>query len=126
MTLNQDKNGIQKWNVPFEVRAFMKNIFPIYFSQARHLNLINWSEIWEIIGELSKIGVAENINYKEELEECFKNAFGERYSTILNYIQNELKQNDIDIKAFNSNQQFANFKINAYLHQKNIKNYNKF
>ncbi|MGX5444678.1 retron Eco8 family effector endonuclease [Bacillus thuringiensis] len=108
MTLNQDKNGIQKWNVPFEVRAFMKNIFPIYFSQARHLNLINWSEIWEIIGELSKIGVAENINYKEELEECFKNAFGERYSTILNYIQNELKQNDIDIKAFNSNQQFAN------------------
>lgn len=57
---------------------------------------------------MSKIGAAENINYKEELEECFKNAFGERYSTILNYIQNELKQNDIDIKAYNSNQQFAN------------------
>ncbi|WP_187770564.1 retron Eco8 family effector endonuclease [Bacillus mycoides] len=108
ITLNQDKNGIQRWNVPFEVRAFIRNIFPIYFSQARHLNLINWSEIWEIIGELSKSGVAENINYKAELEECFKNAFGDRYSTILNYIQNELKQNDIDIKVFNSNQQFAN------------------
>ncbi|PFC48144.1 hypothetical protein CN300_04420 [Bacillus thuringiensis] len=108
MTLNQDKNGIQKWNVPFEVRAFIKSIFPIYFSQARHLNLINWSDIWEIIGELSKIGIAENINYKEELEICFKNAFGDRYSTILNYIQDELKKNDLDIKAFNSNQQFAN------------------
>ncbi|NIA61147.1 ATP-binding protein [Bacillus pacificus] len=27
ITLNQDKNGIQKWNVPFEIRAFIK----IYF-----------------------------------------------------------------------------------------------
>ncbi|UYG95326.1 retron Eco8 family effector endonuclease [Cytobacillus firmus] len=108
ITLNQDKDGIQKWNVPFEIRAFIKNIFPIYFSQTRHLNLINWDDLWEIIGELSKIGVAENTSYKEELEECFKSAFGERYSTILNYIKTEFENNDIEIKAFNSNQQFAN------------------
>lgn len=108
ITLNQNKNGIQKWNVPYEIRAFIKNIFPIYFSQTRHLNLINWDDLWEIIGELSKIGVAKNTSYREELEECFKNAFGERYSTILSYIKTEFVTNDIDIKAFNSNQQFAN------------------
>lgn len=108
ITLNQDKNGIQKWNVPFEIRAFIKNIFPIYFTQARHLNLINWDDLWEIIGELSKVAVEGNMSYKQELEDCFKSAFGERYSTILTYIRNELENNDIEIKGFNSNQQFAN------------------
>ncbi|NIA61148.1 ATP-binding protein [Bacillus pacificus] len=85
-----------------------KNIFPIYFTQARHLNLINWDDLWEIIGELSKVAVEGNISYKQELEDCFKSAFGERYSTILTYIRNELENNDIEIKGFNSNQQFAN------------------
>ncbi|WP_028400585.1 retron Eco8 family effector endonuclease [Ectobacillus panaciterrae] len=108
ITLNQDKNGIQKWNVSYEIRAFLKNIFPIYFSQTRHLNLINWDELWEIIGELSKTGVTENTSYKNDLEECFKKAFGERYSTILSYIETEFQNNDIEIKSFNSNQKFAN------------------
>ncbi|UOY87647.1 retron Eco8 family effector endonuclease [Bacillus glycinifermentans] len=108
ITLNQDKNGIQKWNVSHDIRVFLKNIFPIYFLQTRHLNLINWDDLWDVIGELSKTGAMETNSFRSELEECFKNAFGEKYSTILNYIENEFQKNDIEIRTFNSNQQFAN------------------
>ncbi|WP_449355184.1 retron Eco8 family effector endonuclease [Virgibacillus natechei] len=108
ITLNQDKNGLQEWNIPYNVRTVLKNIFPLYFSQTRHLDLINWDEIWGILGELSKVGLASNFSLKEELEESFKNAFGDRYSKILNYIKNELESNDLEIKKFNSNEQFSN------------------
>ncbi|MGY0656912.1 retron Eco8 family effector endonuclease [Bacillus subtilis] len=107
ITLNQDKSGIQKWNVSHDIRVFLKNIFPIYFLQTRHLNLINWDDLWDVIGELSKTGARTN-SFRSELEECFKNAFGEKYSTILNYIEKEFQKNDIEIRTFNSNQQFAN------------------
>ncbi|MEK4973611.1 retron Eco8 family effector endonuclease [Niallia sp. FSL R7-0648] len=107
VTLIQDKNGIQKWNVSYEIRSFIKSIFPIYFSQTRHINLINWDDLWEIIGELSKVGLSESASYRTVLEECFKSAFGDKYSTILGYIENEMQKNDIEVKSFNSNQKFA-------------------
>ncbi|MCX8074227.1 MAG: retron Eco8 family effector endonuclease [Clostridia bacterium] len=105
VTFRQYKKGrMHYWNVPFEFRLILKNIFPIYFINSRHIDLTNWEDIWHIIGDLSKIQESQLPN---NIIEAFTNAYGYKHHEILQYIKNLFKNNDIYINQFTPKQRGA-------------------
>lgn len=47
------KNGIQ-WSEKYEHRFIIKSLFPVFYVNSRDLDINEWSQIWNILGELGK------------------------------------------------------------------------
>lgn len=107
ITLRQTKERGITWNVPYEFRAFLKNIYPIYFVQARHINLTDWEALWEITGDMGKLKEKGELNAQEELSELFQKIYGEKYKKNLDYLKKELKKSNVKIEKFSTPNQFS-------------------
>ncbi|MGV2620736.1 UNVERIFIED_CONTAM: retron Eco8 family effector endonuclease [Halobacillus marinus] len=106
VTLTQHKNDLPKWDkTPFNIRVFLKNHFPFYFVQARHIDLHDWEYIWKAIGELSR-GKKTDKDLQSELEVFFGD-FYKNYSRFKKDIEHVLKNSNIDIKNFKPSELFA-------------------
>ncbi|MGF7060103.1 retron Eco8 family effector endonuclease [Brassicibacter mesophilus] len=108
-TLKHYKDNTLIWNIPYDLRSFLKNVFPIYMIETRHINLTDWDELWEIIGDLSKIKSSIDDELIDKLSSVFKEFYGDNFLKVLKYIKNELDTNNIDLKKFNLKQKFINF-----------------
>ena len=100
VTLRQYKDNVIVWNVPHDFRTFLKNVYPIYFVQARHIKLTDWENLWETIGDMSKLKEKKVSEHQEELINLFEKIYGGSYKKNLNYLIKEFKTNDIEIKKF--------------------------
>jgi AAA15 family ATPase/GTPase len=107
LTLRQNKNGNISWvpDIPYEDRCTLKNLFPIYTVKSRHINLVQWNDLWQIIGDFSKLPTVE---FQDEMAVFFKNTFGESYTDTLDIIKNELPKNNIDVNKFSPQEKFVN------------------
>jgi len=107
LTLRQNKKGIVNWspNIPYEDRCTLKNLFPVYTVKSRHINLIQWNDLWQVIGDFSKLPTVE---FQDSMAGFFKDTFGETYTDTLNIIKNELPKNNIDVDKFTSKEKFIN------------------
>ncbi|ASZ16055.1 hypothetical protein CK938_05295 [Bacillus cereus] len=105
LKLRKYKNNQIEWipNIPYSLRSFIKNIFPVYSIKARHLNLTHWDDLWSIIGDLSKLQV---IDFHDDLEKFFGDIYGTSYSSMLTLIKDELQSNDIEFSKFNLKERF--------------------
>jgi predicted ATPase len=59
LELTQTKGSMPKWNMDFEDRAIVKSLFPLYYIDVRNINVYDWSDIWNSIGDLTKISDEE-------------------------------------------------------------------
>ncbi|OTY80061.1 hypothetical protein BK749_01615 [Bacillus thuringiensis serovar vazensis] len=107
VTLKQSKDSGIEWNVPYEFRAFLKNVYPIYFVQARHINLTDWEALWEITGDMGKLKEKGELNAQEELSELFQKIYGEKYKKNLDYLKKEFKESNVKIEKFSISNQFS-------------------
>lgn len=105
--LRQYKNEGIEWNIPYDFRAFLKNVYPIYFVQARHINLIDWENLWGIIGDMGYLKETEKLEVNQELSNLFEKIYGEKYKKNLNYLVKEFKENDVKIQKFAISNQFS-------------------
>ncbi|HDR7782639.1 TPA: retron Eco8 family effector endonuclease [Bacillus wiedmannii] len=98
-------NGKKEWtpNLPFELKLTLKNLYPLYFISTRNLKLTDWSNLWEMIGDLGKL---QDLDFNDKLEEFFKEIYGTGYSNILNTIKEEFRASNIVINKFNISQKF--------------------
>lgn len=60
LTLSQEKNGKLTWNYGIEKRKVLYHLYPLYKLDAREINLTDWEELWEDIGDLVKPDSKEN------------------------------------------------------------------
>lgn len=105
LKLTISKNGKKEWtpNLPIDLKFTLKNLYPLYFISTRDLQLTDWSNLWEMIGDLGKL---QNLNFDNQLEEFFKEIYGDSYSNILRTIKEEFRLSNININKFNISQKF--------------------
>lgn len=54
LTLRKIRNKPIRWNHRRQYRQNILNLFPLYYVDARSVNLTDWSRLWDIIGDLMK------------------------------------------------------------------------
>lgn len=54
LTLTQIKNGNTYWNYDRDTRKVIYNLYPLYQLDGREINLTDWEELWENIGDFIK------------------------------------------------------------------------
>lgn len=57
--LSQIKNNGIKWNLPYKERLVIKSLFPVFYINSRNMDVNEWSYLWDVLGELSKVSNAE-------------------------------------------------------------------
>lgn len=66
LKLTQIKNGKIYWNESIEVRKLIYFLYPLYQIDAREINLTDWEELWQDIGDLVKLE-SKSMEKKKEL-----------------------------------------------------------
>ncbi|WP_342571478.1 retron Eco8 family effector endonuclease [Paenibacillus sp. FSL R5-0749] len=105
LTLTQRKREGIIWSLPYESRVILKNLFPVYFVNARHINLTNWDELWETIGDLGTLEIKDRpiLKIKQALEECL----GTQYKKIAGQLENELNTANLELDSFRPKLMFS-------------------
>ncbi|MGN7312681.1 retron Eco8 family effector endonuclease [Alkalicoccobacillus gibsonii] len=92
------------WNISYKMRSIIKHIFPFHFIEARHINLTDWEELWNMIGEVANLKGGN----EEKLNEVLAEIYGEKYNKNISNIKKTLTNNSIGISKFNVAQKFSN------------------
>lgn len=64
--------GIQ-WNEPFQTRTILKSLFPFFHIDVRNLDINEWTEVWNVLGELSKVSNPERKIIEKQVREMVEN-----------------------------------------------------
>ncbi|TBL77640.1 retron Eco8 family effector endonuclease [Paenibacillus thalictri] len=106
-TIKHFKSGQRNWNIPYELRSYLKNVFPLYVIQSRNIKLTDWDNIWEIIGDMSKLKEKEEGKFSEEIDLLYEKIYGNTYKKNLDYINREFRNNEIELEKFSFNQKLS-------------------
>lgn len=143
LTLRQFKDNTKEWlvndisvkNSPlksiknfenhfFKLRALIKNMFPVYHTDVRNLNLTNWENIWSIVGDLCKVDIDDKDKTQNSIQEMLYEILGAKHKKMHRSIKNSLEENHIQLKEFNSKEQFSTIYKMHYNGEKfNYKNF---
>lgn len=103
LKLTQYRDGTIKWNIGDKsICNTIKNVFPIYYIDTRHLDIYTWDKLWKIISDLSS-AKPQITQEKSEilLDETFKKIYGEKYINSKEKIENDFKKYDITLDKYN-------------------------
>ena len=96
LEMRQIKQKTIKWNYNYKDRTFLAGLFPLFYIDTRTINLNSWLEIWDVIGDLSKIAHAERIELHNKLKEILDNTENE-IAIKINSIKKILDDSQISI-----------------------------
>ena len=71
--MSQIKGRGIHWSESFQKRTIIKSLFPFFYIDVRNLDLNEWSEVWEVLGELSKVSNAERKTLENQVCELVEN-----------------------------------------------------
>lgn len=94
-----------RWSHDADTRKLIAGLFPLYFVDARQIDLVNWEVLWKLVGDLVK---PEN-TVEKELRQELVNAIGEvsgQMKSRLDQIQGGLERKNIKIEPY-SRKEFA-------------------
>lgn len=96
VTLTKVKDKRIRWDLSRENRKILSSLFPVYYLDSRRIDLFDWSELWNSIGDLMKIdndvykGIRDTIN--KFLEGCDDPKFISALSNIKSVLINSIVQ----------------------------------
>jgi len=106
ITFTQFKNNTVKWSHPYEVRKLIKYLFPIYLIDTRNIDLLNWDNIWDLMGDLGQ-SRSENESYLlEGLDEVLEAIYGEKHLIGFEELKLEFESNEYNIKSYKNSELF--------------------
>lgn len=97
----KDRSAI--WNVDYNTRQIVTSLFPVYFVDARKIELTDWSTLWEQVGDLVKLPYKSSENIRARIEEMVEEADGNLTGKIT-ILRNILRNKGIDVKNATSRQ----------------------
>ena len=60
-----------QWNVEYNIRQIIAALFTIYYIDAREISLTDWTELWELIGDLVKLRYEDMDNVQTQIIDLF-------------------------------------------------------
>lgn len=103
LTMRQVKGKAVRWNQDRRYRQNILNLFPLYVVDARKVDLTDWSQLWEIIGDLMKVHRARAEEISQEISSIKDNEkykLEERFQKLSDAFQNA----NIQIKPYTPKQ----------------------
>ena len=103
LTLRQINGKAARWNQNRRYRQNILNLFPLYAVDARQVDLTDWSQLWDIIGDLMKVHRAREAEIAAEISSIKDNEkykLEERFTKLLE----SLDRANIQIKAYTPKQ----------------------
>ncbi|MCR4637239.1 MAG: retron Eco8 family effector endonuclease [Butyrivibrio sp.] len=107
--MTQTKNGNISW-YPFSRKDVLRilKLFPLYRISTRFINLRNWSEIWDVISELSISLVNSNPEkYQKTLLKAFTEIYGSKFSKAYETVSSVFDEESISL---NTSEYYHRFK----------------
>ena len=62
-----------RWNLPYENRFIIKSLFPFFYINTRALDILEWTQIWNVLGELGKVSNANRKTIEQDIRELIQN-----------------------------------------------------
>lgn len=69
LELRKRKGRPAVWNVSYNIRQIIAAVFPVYFVDARQIMLTDWTNIWNLIGDLLKLQNEESGILRDDITE---------------------------------------------------------
>lgn len=92
-----------EWNVDYNTRQIIAALFPIYFVDARKIELTDWSNLWDLIGDFLKLQYKDSEDIQDKIKDVIvesNDAFGKKISEF----KNILETSRINVKNLTSKQ----------------------
>lgn len=99
LRMTQYKNGEIEW-FPKEsiIRKQISKMFPLYCIDTRFISLKDWSNIWDIVSDLSVTNIKQdNQDVNNKLDDVFKSIYGEKYEKVLDRVSKTFNNEKITI-----------------------------
>ncbi|MFF2591671.1 retron Eco8 family effector endonuclease [Peribacillus butanolivorans] len=106
LTMIQYKNNVIKWNCTYEQRKLIQYLFPFYLIDVRNIDLFDWENIWNIIGDLGQKRSSEEDKFPQELEDLIKKIYGKKYIESISELEKELENIGYGTVAYRNNEKF--------------------
>lgn len=113
LVMRQFKNNRIIWNYNYKDRSFLQSLFPFFYINTRNIDIVEWKEIWDIIGHLAKISNDEQLELHNELQDTLMNE-DHKISDNINTIERILEDANIKIKKSTA-REFAKSLAQTYL-----------
>lgn len=107
LKLTQYKNKTIKWfpkGIDSQQRKIIGKLFPIYVVDTRFISLQNWSQLWDIISDISisKVKIKNDI-FEEKLDAMLEEVYGDKYNKTIKFIKQvfdseEVKTGNMDYR----------------------------
>lgn len=55
LQMEQIKNHPIRWNYSYTDRAFLKNLFPLFYLDCHKIDIYDWHSIWEVLGQAANV-----------------------------------------------------------------------
>ena len=101
--MRQQKNGKIRWNVDYNLRQIVHLLFPLYAVDARQVELTDWSELWNLVGDLLKLEKGQTVQVKEEAKSWLASS-EKRLDRRLQSLVEILEEQEIGLASFNPKQ----------------------
>ena len=69
LELRKRKGRPAVWNVSYNIRQIIAAVFPVYFVDARQIMLTDWTNLWNLIGDLLKLQNEESSTLRNNITE---------------------------------------------------------
>ena len=69
LELRKRKGRPAVWNVSYNIRQIIAAVYPVYFVDARQIMLTDWTNIWNLIGDLLKLQNEESGILRDDITE---------------------------------------------------------
>lgn len=92
-----------EWNIPYNDRQIIAALFPVYFIDARKIVLTDWTNLWNLIGDLIKLRYEDSERIQKEVKSIVEKS-DENTEKKLDQLYQILEEKEINVKPLTARQ----------------------
>lgn len=115
VTLMKIKGREIQWNISRDDSKILNSLFPVYFLDSRQIDLFDWSELWNSIGDLVKLDNDISLKVNETINKYLDESESSRFTTALSNIKKLIYNSNVQVKKY-SPKQYSSALTKAYFH----------
>lgn len=130
LELRQVKGRMIQWNYNYEDRFLIKSLFPVFHLDTRGMDTEKWDDIWNIIGEFSKVSNAERYLIHGKVISLLDTE-GESFSSSIHEVKSIMTRAHVNVQSY-SPREYAETLSKLFFsgelikqNQKNLRYYSK-
>jgi len=106
LTFKQYKNNTVSWSHDYQERKLIKYLFPIYYIDVRNIDLYDWDNVWNLIGDLGQRRSEKEEEFSKELDKILKDIYGVKYFEYLVELKSEIEGLEYNVQPFSNSDKF--------------------